>query len=1134
MRQQRFLSWLLTLCLLLGMFSFPAYAEGNTTTTTISDDGTAEKTGTMTVTLVIPKKTPAATDLTYTAPSDLTYSSSDKAATVSAASGVTGLGEITVKYYSDAARTTEAAPKNVGTYYVGATVAEGDQYAASASVLYDNSWTFTITASTPSAPAAPTMASATKNSITLNAVSGCEYSKDGATYQDSTEFTGLMPGTEYTFYQRVKATANTNASAASSASFTTEADTYAMTITLVIKPAQTITASDVTATYGDTGKSVSGTTSGDGAISYSVKSGDAVTVNPTTGALTIVKAGSAVITVTAAETATYAQATKDVNVTVNTKAMTVSAENVNVTVDGQSHGITVNVTDPATGYTIKYGTEAGSYTLDASPTQTEAGTKTVYYQVTADNYTTYTGSATVTVNAHVHNWSYTASGATVTATCGNTDGGHSGDVSVTLTINATGGTYTGSAYTGASLDATAWTAAGLAAPTIEYAGRGSTSYTKSTTAPTNVGDYTASVTVEGQTAGVDFTIGKASITPSVSLDGWTYGEAANAPSVTGNTDNGAVTFTYAIKGSTDFSATVPTNAGEYTVKATVAATNNYNGGEATADFTIAKATVTVTAEAKSKTYGEATDPTLTYTCSDLVSGDSFTGALTRETGENAGTYAIGQGTLTAGDNYTISYTGANFTINKAAITITADDKSSKYGEDIAELTYQVGGAYKTGDELGVTVNTTATKTSDVGEYPITVSWNENANYTATVTSGKYTITKTGLTVNATGYTGAYDGAAHGITVDVGSSGATVYYAETELTAANYNTAGSTTAPTYTDAGDYTVYFYVVTSNYNPDIVSGSKTVSISKATMTKDDLTEAQKPTAKTDLIADNTDQALLTAPEALPEGYTKIQYSIDNGTTWTDAIPTGKDPGDYTVLTKYIGDKNHADFEGAAVTASIKTLTVTFEVNGGSAVAAQGVIKGEKAAKPADPTKAGNAFDGWFQDATFSVAFDFDTPITADMTLYAKWTPNDYSFQTITGTTTDASHSWTKGSGKDVVITVKLTTEPDNSFAHFTDVQIDGKTLTRDTDYTAREGSTIVTLKAATLQKLSTGAHTVTIVFDNGTVDVRLTVKPNPSSPATGDTRTTGLWATLTILSGLGIGGVTVFGKKRRKSIGQ
>jgi hypothetical protein len=164
------------------------------------------------------------------------------------------------------------------------------------------------------------------------------------------------------------------------------------------KSAQTITASYVTATYGDTGKKIEASTTGDGGLSYAVKSGDAVTVDAS-GNLTIVKAGSAVITVTAAETDTYAQATKDVNVTVNTKAMTVSAEDVNVTVDGQAHGITVTVTDPASGATVKYGTEAGSYTLDASPTQTEVGEKTVYYQVTADNYTTYTGSAKVTVSA---------------------------------------------------------------------------------------------------------------------------------------------------------------------------------------------------------------------------------------------------------------------------------------------------------------------------------------------------------------------------------------------------------------------------------------------------------------------------------------------------------------------------------------------------------------------------------------------------------------------------------------------------------------------------------------------------------------------------------------------------------------
>jgi len=77
--------------------------------------------------------------------------------------------------------------------------------------------------------------------------------------------------------------------------------------------------------------------------------------------------------------------------------------------------------------------------------------------------------------------------------------------------------------------------------------------------------------------------------------------------------------------------------------------------------TIEKATVTVTADAKSKPYGDA-DPTLTYTSEGLLGDDVLTGALTREEGENAGSYAITLGTLTAGDNYTISFTGAELTI----------------------------------------------------------------------------------------------------------------------------------------------------------------------------------------------------------------------------------------------------------------------------------------------------------------------------------------------------------------------------------------------------------------------------------------------------------------------------------------
>ncbi len=75
-------------------------------------------------------------------------------------------------------------------------------------------------------------------------------------------------------------------------------------------------------------------------------------------------------------------------------------------------------------------------------------------------------------------------------------------------------------------------------------------------------------------------------TVTVNIEGWTYGETAKAPTSTATF--GTAAYTYAEKGSTDFSAAVPTTAGNYTVKAAVAGTANYPAGEATADFTIAK------------------------------------------------------------------------------------------------------------------------------------------------------------------------------------------------------------------------------------------------------------------------------------------------------------------------------------------------------------------------------------------------------------------------------------------------------------------------------------------------------------------------------------------------------------------
>lgn len=67
-------------------------------------------------------------------------------------------------------------------------------------------------------------------------------------------------------------------------------------------------------------------------------------------------------------------------------------------------------------------------------------------------------------------------------------------------------------------------------------------------------------------------------------------------------------------------------------------------------------------------------------------------------------------------------------------------------------------------------------------------------------------------------------------------------------------------------------------------------------------------------------------------------------------------------------------------------THTVTFETNGGSEVATQTVAEGKTATEPETPAMEGYTFVGWYTDAKLTEAYDFDTLVTADMTLYAAW----------------------------------------------------------------------------------------------------------------------------------------------------
>lgn len=67
---------------------------------------------------------------------------------------------------------------------------------------------------------------------------------------------------------------------------------------------------------------------------------------------------------------------------------------------------------------------------------------------------------------------------------------------------------------------------------------------------------------------------------------------------------------------------------------------------------------------------------------------------------------------------------------------------------------------------------------------------------------------------------------------------------------------------------------------------------------------------------------------------------------------------------------------------------TVSFDTGGGTSIADQSVRSGNKATKPANPTKSGYVFDDWYKEDTFTTVFDFDTDtIAADTTIYAKFT---------------------------------------------------------------------------------------------------------------------------------------------------
>ena len=165
--------------------------------------------------------------------------------------------------------------------------------------------------------------------------------------------------------------------------------------------------------------------------------------------------------------------------------------------------------------------------------------------------------------------------------------------------------------------------------------------------PSESGKYTVKVMAGGSSMDVwmsnaiNVTITKANGTASVSMEGWTYGETAKKPVPTSET-NGTdrVTYQYKVKDADDrtYSATVPTNVGSYTVKATFPATDNYNKVTATADFVIAQATHHSSSSSSSNPTYSVTTPSKSENGGVAVSsknarkGDTVTVTVTPDAG----------------------------------------------------------------------------------------------------------------------------------------------------------------------------------------------------------------------------------------------------------------------------------------------------------------------------------------------------------------------------------------------------------------------------------------------------------------------------------------------------------------------
>jgi hypothetical protein len=533
------------------------------------------------------------------------------------------------------------------------------------------------------------------------------------------------------------------------------------------------------------------------------------TTSPYTYSWTNVSPGTYTITAKATDNNGIVTTSTAITITVSGNP-TITFGNLTKTYGDPAFNVAATSNSPgAITYSITAGSQYATITSAGQVTIKGAGTVTIQAsQAASGGYNSGTATSTLTINKAV--LSATADNKTKVYNTANP----------TLTI-----TYSGFVYGETSSVLT-------------------TQPTASTTATqtSSVGSYP--ITLTGGTASnytitlVNGTLTINQATPTLTYTGATSGTQGSTITLSAtSTSMGAITYSVANgTGSATISGTTLnlTSAGTVTLTISVAATTNYSATSITQTITINPLqNPTITFGNVTKTYG---DPVFSVTATSNSPGAitySITAGSQYATITSGGQVTIkGAGTVTiqasqaASGNYSSGTATSTLTINKAALTATADNKSRVYNTANPALTISYSG-FVYGETSSVlatqpSASTTATQTSNVGTYPITLTGGTAANYTITLATGTLTITQATPTLSYTGATSGTQGGTISLSATSNSTGAITY------SVANGTGSASVSGTTLnlTGAGTVTLTISVAaTTNYAATSITQTITIS---------------------------------------------------------------------------------------------------------------------------------------------------------------------------------------------------------------------------------------------------------------------------------------------------------------------